>query len=117
MQQVLKKLEIHHAVTTPYHPMSNGAVEAYNGCLKTMLKRMCMERPKDWHMFIEPALFAYREVPHDARGYSPFEPLYGRNVRGPLGLIKDLFVNDTEIKEVPADVYLQELETRLEATR
>ena len=117
MQQVMKKLEIDHAVTTPYHPMSNGAVEAYNGCLKTMLKRMCMKRPKDWHMYIDPALFAYREVPHEATGYSPFELLYGRNVRGPLDLIRDHLANITEIEEAPADAYLEELEARLEETR
>ena len=33
-------------------------------------------------------LFAYREVPCQSTGYSPFELLYGRVVRGPLTLVK-----------------------------
>ena len=37
-----------------------------NGTLKTMLKRMCSEKPKDWERYLEPLLFAYREAPHQS---------------------------------------------------
>ena len=33
--------------------------------------------------------FAYREVPVETLGFSPFELLYGRSVPGPLSLLKD----------------------------
>ena len=34
-------------------------------------------------------LFAYREVPQSTTGFSPFELLYGREVRGPLDVLKE----------------------------
>ena len=34
-------------------------------------------------------LFAYREVPQESTGFSPFELLYGREVRGPLDVVKE----------------------------
>lgn len=37
-------------------------------------------------------LFAYREVPQDSTGYSPFELLYGWSVRGPLDVLKETWV-------------------------
>ncbi|XP_077511598.1 uncharacterized protein LOC144121988 [Amblyomma americanum] len=51
--------------TSPYHPMANGLVERLNWTLKKMLRRMCTEQPKEWDRFIEPLLFAYREVPQE----------------------------------------------------
>ena len=36
-------------------------------------------------------LFAYREVPQSSTGFSPFELLYGREVRGPLDILKELW--------------------------
>ena len=45
--------------TTPYHPQRNGLVERFNGTLKTMLMRMCAEKPKDWDRYIDALLFAY----------------------------------------------------------
>ena len=38
---------------------------------------------------IPPLLFAYREVPQESTGFSPFELLYGRDVRGPLDVLKE----------------------------
>ena len=96
MEEVFKKFEIEHATTSPYHPMSNGLVEAYNGTLKTMLKRMCMEEPKKWNKFLDPILFAYREVPHEATGFSPFELLYGRHIRGPLIMVREQITCENE---------------------
>ena len=34
-------------------------------------------------------LFAYREVPNESTGFSPFELLYGRHIRGPLAVLKE----------------------------
>ena len=71
-------------VTSPYHPMRNGLVERFNGTLKAMLKRLCAQQPKQWHRFIDPLLFAYREVPQQSTGFAFFELHYGRTIRGPM---------------------------------
>ena len=37
-------------------------------------------------------LFAYREVPQASTGLSPFELIYGRDVRGPLDVLKGRWI-------------------------
>nr|XP_037279889.1 uncharacterized protein K02A2.6-like [Rhipicephalus microplus] len=101
MKEVARLLSVRQLHTTPYHPMANGMVEKFNGTLKTMLKRMCAEKPKNWDRFLGPLLFAYREVPQASLGFSPFELLYGRHVRGPLAILKEVWTNqelDDELK-------------------
>ena len=82
MQEVSRLLSINGLTATPYHPICNGLVERFNGTLKKMLQRLCSEQPRQWHRCINPLFFAYREAPQEATGYSPFELLYGRTVRG-----------------------------------
>ena len=84
-----KLLQIRKMNTTPYHPQANGLVENFNGTLKKMLKCYAKDEPEEWDRHIPFVLFAYRESPHESTGYSPFELLYGRKVRGPLQLIKE----------------------------
>ncbi|XP_064475154.1 uncharacterized protein LOC135389103 [Ornithodoros turicata] len=73
MKEVSRLLSVKQLHTTPYHPMANGLVEKFNGTLKSMLKKTCQERPKDWDRYLEALLFAYREVPQESLGFSPFE--------------------------------------------
>ena len=81
MKEVCRLLSVKQVVvTTLYHPMCNGLVEKFNGTLKNMLRKMCAEKPKDWDRYINPLLFAYREVRQESLGYAPFELIYGRTV-------------------------------------
>ena len=59
-------------------------------------------------------LFPYREVPCESTGFSPFELLYGRIVRGPLQLITETW---TEKGPPPTDVvtYIYEVQNRLKS--
>ena len=45
---------------------------------------------KDWDEYLPYLLFAYREAPQESIGFSPFELLYGRRLRGPLDLLRDM---------------------------
>ena len=54
-----------------------------------MLKCYSDETAKDWDKNIPYVLFAYREAKHETTGFSPFEMLYGRFVRGPLSIVKE----------------------------
>ena len=65
MQEVSSLLSIKGLTSTPYHPICNGLVEKCNGTLKSMLKRLCQDQPKQWHKMINPVLFAYRDVPQE----------------------------------------------------
>ena len=54
-----------------------------------MLRTFVAEEGKDWDKLIPYLLFAYREVPQATTGFSPFELLYGRDVRGPLDVLRE----------------------------
>lgn len=89
LQQVYKVLGIKGIKTTPYHPQMDGLVERYNQTLENMLRKFVSHTGADWDQWLPYLLFAYREVPQASTGFSPFELLYGRQVRGPLDLLKD----------------------------
>ena len=48
MKEVGRLLSMKQLTTTFYHLQCNELVKRFNGTLKTMLKRMCAEKPKDW---------------------------------------------------------------------
>ena len=97
--------------------MCNGLTEKFNGTMKTMLKRVCSEQPKQWHRYINPLLFAYREVPQESTGFLQFELLYGRAVRGPMFILKELWTKDVEVPEAKNSYhYVFELREKLEDT-
>ena len=117
MQVVSRLLSIRMLKTTPYHPICNGLVEKFNGTLKSMLRKVCAEKPKDWDRYIPALLFAYREAPQESLGFSPFELLYGRTVRGPMAILKDLWTDDVQEPEVRTTYeYVLDLRQRLEDT-
>lgn len=117
MKEVSRLLSLHHVTTTPYHPQCNGLVERFNGTLKKMLVKMCEERPADWDRYIDPLLFAYREIPQDSTGFAPFELLYGRVVRGPLMILQELWTKDIQHPETKTTYqYVLDLKERMEKT-
>ena len=96
MREICRLISVRQLTSTPYHPMCNGLVERFNGTLKTILKRLSAERPKDWDRYLPAVLFAYREVEQESTGYSPFELLYGRKVRGPMHILKELWTKEQD---------------------
>ena len=64
-------------------------MERFNKTLKALLRRTVSETGKDWDKLLPYLLFAYREVPQASTGFSPFELLYSREVRGPLDVLKE----------------------------
>ena len=62
-------------------------------------------------------LLAYREAPPDSVGFSPFELLYGRTVKGPVSILKELWTKEQEAEEVKTTYqYVVDLRNRLEET-
>ncbi|XP_070184061.1 uncharacterized protein [Littorina saxatilis] len=117
MEEVNRLLSIRHLTTTAYHPMCNGLVEKFNATLKSTLKKLCSEQPRQWHRYINALLFAYRQVPQGSTGFSPFELMYGRTVRGPMQILKELWTKDVDTPEVKNSYqYVFELREKLEET-
>ena len=117
MKEVSRLLSLQQLTTTPYHPMCNGLVKRFHATMKQMLRRMCAEGPKDWIKYLPALLFAIREVPQEWLGFSPFELLYGRSVRGPMGILRELWSGEVNDEQVLSTYqYVIELRERLEQT-
>ena len=114
MEEVLLNLGISHSVSTPYHPQSNGLCERANATIKSMIKKLSMDNPSSWDKLLQCALFAYREVPQETTGFSPFEMVYGSLPRGPLALLRDLWlVPSSAEKSQSAYEYVDVLKKRI----
>jgi len=117
MKEVKRLLLLKQLTTTPYHPQCNGLVEHFNGTLKMMLKHMCAEKPKDWDHYISALLFAYREASQQSLGFAPFKLLYGRTVKGPLQILRQLWTKEETDPETRSTYqYVFELRNRLQDT-
>ena len=76
-----------------------------------MLQKMAAEKPSDWDRYIHALHFSYREVAQASLGFSPFELVYGRSVRGPMSVLRDIW-GDEDINEQTKTTYQYVLELR-----
>ncbi len=86
MKYLCQRLGIKQLNTTPYHPQSNGCVERFHGTLIPMLRKLD-HQGLEWDDQLKFALFAVRSTPNRSTGYSPFQVIYGKNLRSPLHLV------------------------------
>lgn len=59
-RELCEKFHIQHRFSTPYYPQGNGQVEASNKNILIILKKMVNDAGYDWHVQLNPALWAYR---------------------------------------------------------
>lgn len=116
ISELCKMLKVSKLSTTPYHPQANGLVERFNGTLKQMLKAYAVVEPLKWDVHLPYVLFAYREVPNETTGFTTFELLYARHVRGPLDILKEQWEEPTE-EQTSVLSYLMETRERMETVR
>ena len=87
-KQLCSILNIKHVKSSPYHPESNGCLERWHSTLKGTLRKY-PNKTNDWDRLIKYILFACRAAPHANTGYSPFELVFGRQLRGPLDVVHE----------------------------
>ena len=117
MREISRLLSVRQLQTTPYHAQCNGLVERWNGTLRRMIQKMAAEKPSDWDRYIPVLLFSYREVAQASLGFSPFELVYGRSVRGPMSVLRDIWAyEDINEQTKTTYQYVLELRERLEST-
>ena len=104
MSDLCQRLEIAQIPSTPYHQQTNGLTERFIGTMQSMINSLEAEEKENWDRYIPLFLFSYREVPSQFTGYSPFHLLYGRQVRGPLSLIRDNFLNQDTRQEISSNL-------------
>ncbi|KAI7808673.1 hypothetical protein IRJ41_011194 [Triplophysa rosa] len=89
IRELYELLGIKSVRTSVFHPQTDGLVERFNRTLKTMIRKFVHEDAKNWDKWLEPLLFAVREVPQASTGFSPFELLFGRQPRGVLDVLRE----------------------------
>lgn len=72
-----------------YHPQSQGVLERAHQTIKTMIKTYSQQFPGDWDVALPLLLFAMRDAVSESTGFTPFELVFGHEVRGPLKLVKE----------------------------
>ena len=117
LKEVSRLLSIRHLTSDAYHPQCRKLIENFSGNLKRMVEQLCTEKPKDWERYLNSLLFAYREVPNENLQYSPFELLYGRSVRGPMSILRELWTKENTEDEIKSTYqYVVDLRSRIEET-
>ena len=107
-------MDIKQLKISPYHPQTDGMLERFHATLKAMIQKTVHKFNGQWDQALPYVLFAYREVVCESTGFSPFELLYSRIVRGPLQLLTETW---TEEGPPPTDVvtYVYEVQNRLKS--
>jgi len=72
-------------LSTTFHPKTDGQVERTIQTLKDMLRACVIDFKINWDHHLPLIEFAYNNSYHSSIGMSPFEALYGRRCRSPIG--------------------------------
>ena len=80
VRKMLEFYQVKHHRSSPYYPQGNGQVEATNKTLIKIISKMSQEYREGWAMHLLDALWAYRNSPKLATGFSSFSLVYGTKV-------------------------------------
>ncbi len=109
--QVCELLKFHAIRTSPYHSQTDGMLERWHTSFKSMVQKSGVDS-RNWDTYLKYLLFAYRSAPHTVTGFTPFEPIYGRDVQGPPEMLKQGWLEGS----IPAKAlheWVEELRDRL----
>ena len=76
VRKTLQFYQVKHLQSSPYYPQRNGQVEVTNKTLIKIISKMSQEYTGGWTMHLPDALWAYRNSPKSAKGFSHFSLVY-----------------------------------------
>ena len=80
-----KGLDTKVKLSTTFHPQTDGQAERTIQTLEVMLRACVIDFKSDWDDHYALIEFAYNNSYHSSIGMTPFEALYGRRCRSPVG--------------------------------
>lgn len=100
----LKSNGVHHVLSPPYHPASNGLAERMvqttkKAFLKQLLEESKTNSTRTLQHKIDNFLFAYRNTPHSFTGVTPAETFLKNKPRTPLSFLKPYLTGEMETKQ------------------
>src|SRR5205823_10317108 len=110
VDELCRKFEIKHKLSSPYHPQTNGLVERFNRTLCEALAKVS-EKENQWDEHIEQVLFAYRTTKHSTTKRTPFFMTYGREAILPIDEIEiqeNIFEKESILKRIYEAINLTE---------
>src|SRR3954470_22402332 len=75
------------AMSTAFHPQTDGQTERANRTLEDMLRAFTSYRQDDWDLHLTAAEFACNNAPNASTGMSPFKVNYGRDPGHPYSTV------------------------------
>jgi transposase InsO family protein len=79
--ELLKLLGIRSALSTAYHPQTDGATERVNQEIEAYLSIYCASNPEEWAQTLPFVEFTHNNRRHAERQHTPFELMYGESPR------------------------------------
>ena len=86
-EEMCHLLNINKTRSTAYHPEGNGQVENLHKTLKSMLKTRVDDDPQRWDEQLDYCMMAFRSSVHSSTEHTPFELMFGREMRIPLDVM------------------------------
>src|ERR1700722_14526416 len=77
-----KNLGTNLAFSSAYHPQTDGQIEVVNRSLGDLLRSLVTEHHSSWDNILAQVEFAYNESVNRSTGQSPFQIVYGMQLRG-----------------------------------
>lgn len=80
-----KGLGTHVKLSTDFHPQMDGKSKCTIQTLEYMLRSCVIDLKRNWDDHLHLIEFSYNTNYHSSISMEPFEPLYGRRCRSPVG--------------------------------
>ena len=117
MQQLCMLTGVKQLKTSPYHPQMDGMVERFNATLKRLLRKLVANPKVEWNECLPYVLWAYRGTIHKTTGFSPYQLIFGKEMRMPLDELVQYWKGKEEEDCSSVSEYIHSLRASMELVR